>query len=210
MNWLSKAFGKERDLPGKPQMLKIIEEQFSQKDKLSDHNKWVVETIIHRFSPRATEELKNELLQFEQQANKSKEPLGLLRSEIMKIVDSSCLNSALMELSDEQRAAVSTIGETFSDEAILGTYLSNEFQTACLRLYCLAQFGDGGPTDWFTMYAQAAKEDGKHMVNVLCASVGKYDGDPALLAQLHTSYQTAMADLRGKLLATPVGATFPE
>lgn len=68
------------------------------------------------------------------------------------------------------------------------------------------------PIDWFTLYVQdvqAAKEDGEHMAKVLCASVGKYDGDPAVLAGLHTSYQTAMAALRTKLLATPVGATFP-
>ena len=113
------------------------------------------------------------------------------------------------ELSDDHRKAVSTIGETFSDEAILTTYVSNEFQTACLRLYCLSKFGDGGTADWFTLYAEAAKEDGKHMANVLCASVGKYDGDPAILAQLHTSYKTAMAELRAKLLSTPVGAVFP-
>ena len=128
----------------------------------------------------------------------------------MKRVDSSSLNSALMDLSDEQRKAVSTIGETFSDQAILCTYVSNEFQTACLRLYCLGRFGDGGPTDWFTLYVQASKENGKHTATVLCASAGKYEGDPAFLAQLHTSYQTAMAELRNKLLATPVGATFPE
>lgn len=101
--------------------------------------------MMHRFSPQAIEEVKDELLQFEHQANKSRQPLQLLRSEIMKIVDSSCLNSALMELSEEQRKAVSTIGETFSDEAILGTYVSNEFQIACLRLYCLSRYGDGGP-----------------------------------------------------------------
>jgi hypothetical protein len=210
MSWLSKLFGKERDPLAKSDMIKIIEEQFSQKDKLSEHNKWVVEKIVRRFSPQSIEELKNELLQIEHEASCTREPLHLLRSKIMDIVDSSCLNSALLELNDEQRKAVGTMGETFSDEAIIGIYVSNEFQTLCLRLYCLAKFGDGGQTDWFTLYAQAAKENGKHMANVLCASVGKYDGDPAFLAQFHTSYQTAMAKLRSKLLVTPVGATFPE
>lgn len=210
MNWLSKIVGGKKAHLKKSEMLEIIEEQFSQKDKLSEHNKWVVETIVDRFGPKAIGEIKNELLQFEHRANNSKEPLQLLRSEIMNIVDSSCLNSALLELTDDQRKAVGTIGETFSDAAILGTYVCNEFQTACLRLYCLSKFGDGGPTDWFTLYVQAAKENGKHRANVLCGSVGKYDGDPAFLAQLHTSYQTAMAELRNKLLASPVGAIFPK
>lgn len=210
MNWLSKGFGKRGNTPEKSEMLKIIEEQFSQKDNLPEHNKRVVETMINRFSQQAIEWIRDELLQFEHQANKSTQPLHFLRTEIMKIVDSSCLNSALMELNDEQLMAISTIGETLSEQAILATYFSNEFQIACLRLYCRSRFGDGGSKDWFTLYAQAAKEDGKHMANVLCASVGKFDGDPAILANLHTSYQTAMADLRTKLLTTPVGATFPE
>ncbi len=95
MNWLSKTFGKQRNPPEKSEMLKIIEEQFSQKDNLPEHNKWVVETIINRFSPQAIEEVRDELLQLEHQANKSMQPLHFLRTEIMKIVDSSCLFAGL-------------------------------------------------------------------------------------------------------------------
>lgn len=208
MNWLSKTF--RRQVNSRSLMLGIVEEQFSRKDNLSDHNRWVVETMLQRFSPQAIEELKDELLQLEHQATKLRQPLQFLRAEIMNIVDSSCLNSALMELSEEHRKAISTIGKTFSDEAILGTYVNNEFQIACLRLYCLSKFGDGGTADWFTLYAEAAKEGGKHMANVLCASVGKYDGDPTILTQLHTSYKKAMAELRTKLISTPVGAVFPD
>ena len=96
MSWLSKAFGRQSN--PRSLMLEIIEEQFSRKDSLSEHNKWVVETILDRFSPHAIQKLKDELLQFERQATKSRQPLQFLHSEIMKIVDSSCLNSALMEL----------------------------------------------------------------------------------------------------------------
>lgn len=128
----------------------------------------------------------------------------------MDMVDSSALNSALLELKDDDRKAINNLGESFSDGVTLGLYLSSEFQASCLRFYCIANYGDGSQKDWFSLYVSAAIENGKHMARMLLANVDKYDGDPAFLAQLHKPYEAAMAQLRDKLLSTPIGAIFPD
>ncbi len=210
MTWLSKIFRKKDSDKKKIGILQIIDEQLSGKGSPSDHFRWVVTTIHKRLAVQAIEELKQELLSLEHRADNSTEPLRLLRSAIMDLLDSSSLNSALLELKDDERKVITKIGEEFSDEIMLGVYASCEFQTACLRLYCFVNYGDGGQKDWFTLYASATKENGKHMANIMLASVEKYNGDPAFLAQLHKPYEAAMAELRNKLLSTPIGATFPD
>jgi hypothetical protein len=210
MTWLSKVFGKKDTDKKKIEMLQIIDEQLSGRGNQSNHLRWIVTTINKKFTSEDIEELKQDILSFEQSANNSAEPLPLLRSAIMDMVDSSALNSALLELKDNERRSIAKIGEEFLDGIMLNVYLSSEFQTACLRLYCFAKYDDGGQKDWFTLYTSAAKENGKHMARILLASVDKYDGDPTFLVLLHAPHKAAMAELRTKLLVTPVGATFPD
>lgn len=210
MTWLSKMFGKKDINKKRIEMLHIFNEQLSGGGGQSEKFKWVVASIHKRFTAQAIEELKEELLSFEQRANSSPSPVPLLRSAIMDMVDSSALNSALLELNDADRKAINNLGESFSDGVILGLYLSSEFQTSCLRLYCITNYGDGNQKDWFSLYASAATEKGKHMAQMLLANLDKYTGDPALLVQLQKPFEVAMARLRNKLLPTPIGAIFPK
>jgi len=208
LTWLSAISGKQ-GTEEQSELLTIIEGLISQQADVPENLVWLVETIVNRFNPQAIEEIKCELLDVEQQAIKSAQPLQFLRSEIMDLLDASCRYSALMELGEEQRAAISVSNEALSDEYVFAGYVSNEFKTACLRAYCLAKYGDGGSNDWFSHYIQAAEEEAKHMAGVLCVNAGVYDGDLAILATLQPHYRTIMADLRSKLINTPVGATFP-
>lgn len=70
MTWLSKIFDK-KDNKRNIEMLHIFNEQLSGRGNQSDHFKWIVATIHKRFTPQAIEELKEELLSFEQRANSS-------------------------------------------------------------------------------------------------------------------------------------------
>lgn len=210
MGWFSKIFVSDNEKAANSEMIKTIEDLFLNKDTLSDYNKRIIEMTINKFSPEAIAELKNDILQVVHKAYETKEPLQFLRSTLMNIIESSCLNSALIDLDDEKRKSLRTIGEGFSEEAILATFIGNEFQSLCLRLYCINNFSDGCKNDWFSLYTEAAKAHGKHRANLLCASVGQHESDPAFLAHLGKQYEVAMEELRNKLLHTPVGTTFQE
>lgn len=210
MSWLSTIFGKKDINKKRIEMIHIFNEHLSGKGNSSDHFKWVVTSINKGFSSQGIDELKEELLSIEQKALRSPSPVPLLRSAIMDMLDSSAFNSALLELNDDEIKAINSLGENFTNGVILGLYLSSEFQTSCLRIFSVANYSDGSQNDWFSLYASAATDNGKHMAHIMLANVDKYDGDPAFLAQLHEPYQLAMAQLRNNLLSTPVGAIFPD
>jgi hypothetical protein len=193
-----------------PPSLHELVKQILASDEMSgsEHQKWILNSVKSTWSESALSEFLDLMGQVDSKCASSENPIEVLRLEIMDSVDSSCRNSAILAMNEDQLRAITSRGDSFTRENLLGVHLFSEFETYCLRLYAYSKFQDGNRNDWFQLYVEGSSEYGKHMANMVAASAGVYPGDPNTLALLHEPFEKAHHELRQKLLKSPLGASF--
>lgn len=173
-----------------------------QPDRLGDGD-WLIKVLMRNENAKVVAELKDELLKIEVGALAQKDSLKALRIAIMDAVDAASLNKHLLEMGGDRKAQLSKLYPDWTDDKLAWQYAYAEFQIKCLRLYCLANYGDGAANDWFVFYVKAAEINVSFQTAMLLADAS------SVAPVLVKPYEEAMRNVRATALEAPVGKSIP-
>jgi hypothetical protein len=175
-----------------------------------DEYKDIINDIKRLFSITGLNELKDTLLLIERSALSSSDPIKYIRNEIMDAVYDSTFNAKILECSDDQIAVITSQIFKNTKKDIFAVLLHTEFMVICLRLYSHVNYSDAGSKDWFQLWKRGARLKASAEISAFLIKVGKAEGNLMLSAAILKGFYDTEPELRRNLLASPVGAVFPE
>lgn len=164
--------------------------------------------VFSAVTPRHREAVLDDLRKFEERALAEREPLLVIRQELMDSIDRRMLNREILSLPDEMKARLrEQSGEVIANDREAIEYLAaNELRLEILREYGARRYGDRAPQDWFEVYEHAARLKQRTARNYIARSLsGELDDDSNAR---HQAISLVDSQLRAHLLRVAPGTRF--
>jgi hypothetical protein len=114
---------------------------------------------LNNLPVKVRDDVYSELLQLEEQVNRSREPLKFVRGAIMDAAAMALFASHMLLLPEETRnQLIEQYGESFSEEEMMTVLVSQELKYTVLRTYSQFRFDDVSDRDWFQSYVRVARQ----------------------------------------------------
>ena len=166
------------------------------------------DALLKEMTAEVQESVHGNLLEFESGLRTDREPLQMLRRELMDSVDRRLLNMEILELPPEVRKKLrEQSSEMLQTDAEARTYIAaNEARMAVLREYSALRFGDRVAGDWFHVYEKASRLRQRGARNFIQRTLsGTQTGEDDARYQSMTRVDQ---EIRTRLLKVPAGTRF--
>ena len=166
------------------------------------------DALLKELTPEVTESVRTSLAEFEAALRADREPLQMLRRELMDSVDRRLLNTEILGLPPEVRKKLrAQSSEMIQSDAEARTYIAaNEARLSVLREYAALRFGDRVAGDWFDVYEKASRLRQRGARNFIQRTLnGTQTGEDDARYQNMTRVDH---EIRARLLKVPAGTRF--
>jgi hypothetical protein len=166
------------------------------------------DALLKELSTEVQESVRGSLREFETALRRDREPLQMLRRELMDSVDRRLLNTEILGLPPEVRAKLrAQSSEMIQDDAEARTYIAaNEARLSVLREYSALRFGDRVAGDWFDVYEKASRLRQRGARNFIQRTLsGTQTGEDDARYMNMTRVDQ---EIRTRLLKVPAGTRF--
>lgn len=166
------------------------------------------DALLKELTPEVQESVRNSLADFESALRAEREPLQMLRRELMDSVDRRLLNTEILGLPPEVRKKLRAQSSEMiqSDDEARIYIAANEARLSVLREYSALRFGDRVAGDWFDVYEKASRLRQRGARNFIQRTLnGTQTGeDDARYLNMTRVDQ----EIRTRLLKVPAGTRF--
>ena len=166
------------------------------------------DALLKELTPEVQLSVHTSLLEFETALRADREPLQMLRRELMDSVDRRLLNTEILGLPPEVRKKLrAQSSEMIQSDDEARTYIAaNEARLSVLREYSALRFGDRVAGDWFDVYEKASRLRQRGARNFIQRTLnGTQTGeDDARYVNMTRVDQ----EIRTRLLKVPAGTRF--
>jgi hypothetical protein len=166
------------------------------------------DALLKELAPEVQESVRTSLREFEAALRHDREPLQMLRRELMDSVDRRLLNTEILGLPPEVRKKLrAQSGEMIQSDEEARTYVAaNEARLSVLREYAALRFGDRVAGDWFDVYEKASRLRQRGARNFIQRTLnGTQTGADDVRYQNMTRVDQ---EIRTRLLKVPAGTRF--
>lgn len=166
------------------------------------------DALLKELTPEVQESVRSSLAEFEGALRGDREPLQMLRRELMDSVDRRLLNTEILGLPPEVRRKLrAQSSEMIQSDEEARTYIAaNEARLSVLREYSALRFGDRVAGDWFDVYEKASRLRQRGARNFIQRTLnGTQTGEDDARYQSMTRVDQ---EIRTRLLKVPAGTRF--
>jgi hypothetical protein len=166
------------------------------------------DALLKELTPEVQASVRGSLAEFEAALRADRQPLQMLRRELMDSVDRRLLNSEILGLPPEVRSKLrAQSSEMIQSDAEARTYIAaNEARLSVLREYAALRFGDRVAGDWFDVYEKASRLRQRGARNFIQRTLnGTQTGEDDAR---YTSMTRVDQEIRTRLLKVPAGTRF--
>jgi len=166
------------------------------------------DALLKELAPEVQESVRASLREFETALRRDREPLQMLRRELMDSVDRRLLNTEILGLPAEVRKKLrAQSSEMIQSDEEARTYIAaNEVRLSVMREYSALRFGDRVAGDWFDVYEKASRLRQRGARNFIQRTLnGTQTGADDARYQNMTRVDQ---EIRTRLLKVPAGTRF--
>ncbi|HEY3645083.1 MAG TPA: hypothetical protein VGM16_07060 [Gammaproteobacteria bacterium] len=166
------------------------------------------DALLKELSTEVQASVRNSLMEFETALRADRQPLQMLRRELMDSVDRRLLNTEILGLPPEVRAKLrAQSSEMIQSDEEARTYIAaNEARLSVLREYSALRFGDRVAGDWFDVYEKASRLRQRGARNFIQRTLnGTQTGEDDAR---YMSMTRVDQEIRTRLLKVPAGTRF--
>jgi hypothetical protein len=166
------------------------------------------DALLKELTPEVQASVRGSLAEFEAALRADRQPLQMLRRELMDSVDRRLLNSEILGLPPEVRSKLRAQSSEMiqSDEEARTYVAANEARLSVLREYAALRFGDRVAGDWFDVYEKASRLRQRGARNFIQRTLnGTQTGEDDAR---YMSMTRVDQEIRTRLLKVPAGTRF--